>query len=130
MKKQIISLIAMIGLITAPALAGVWTAQPSSGDSGKGCYLVNFNSVYGNNQLIGTGVVSGSTFSGFLKYTANPQYSGTTRLVECWADGTCAWGYAAGHYGYGGDGRNYPDCAYVISVSGLPINSATPIACY
>ena len=121
MKKQIISLIAMIGLITAPALAGVWTAQPSSGDSGKGCYLVNFNAGGTNKQLIGTGVVSGNTFTGFLKFTSNPQYQGSTSLAECGSDGYSAWIYAINSF-YG---------AYsVVSVSGLPINSATPIACY
>ena len=123
MKKQIITLIAMIALITAPALAGVWTAQPSSGDSGKGCYLVNFNtSSYGNNKLlIGTGVVSGSTFTGFLKFTSNPQNAATTRLQECNSGADCAW-YYAGYYS--------PAAYSVVSVSGLPINSATPIACY
>ena len=72
MKKQIISIIAVITLIAAPALAGVWTAQSSSGggsDSAKGCYLVIFpTATYGTQQLMGTGVVSGNTFSGYLKH--------------------------------------------------------------
>ena len=134
MKKQIISLIAMIGLITAPALAGVWTAQPSSGDSGKGCYLVKFNAgSYGNKQLIGTGVVSGSTFSGFLKFTSNPQFNGITNLIECGSDGHCAWQLGNNVYGNNGFSGWYAVAGYgawVVSVSGLPINSAQPIACY
>ena len=129
----------MIGLITAPALAGVWTAQPSSGDSGKGCYLVIFNSpAWGNNkQLIGTGVVSGNTFTGFLKFTANPQTNGTTYIASCGADGNCAWGFAYGYgfnytYGYSSnEPKAYNDYNFsVVSVRGLPIVSATPIGCY
>ena len=115
----------MIGLITAPALAGVWTAQPSSGDSGKGCYLVKFDS----RNFIGTGVVSGNTFTGFLKFTANPQYQGSTSLVDCGADGDCAWAYPNG-YGYGNINYFPYGSGRVVSVSGLPINSATPIGCY
>ena len=111
----------MIGLITAPALAGVWTAQPSSGDSGKGCYLVKFNA---GQQLMGNGVVSGNTFSGFLRGTPNPQYQGTTMLSDCGSDAYCAWNYS-----YNVVNGVYIS-RYVVSVSGMPINSATPIGCY
>lgn len=116
----------MIGLITSPALAGVWTAQSTGGDSGKGCYLVKFNAgSYGNKQLIGTGVVSGNSFTGFLKFTANPQLNGTTYLAECSADGACVWYYASNVSGINSSGD-----AVVVSVSSLPITSAQAIACY
>ena len=119
MKKQIISIIAVITLIAAPALAGVWTAQSSSGGSGSTtCYLVVFPTAsYGTRQLMGNGVVSGNTFSGFLRSAPNPQTGGTTGSVDCNAGGDCAWNYA---YSYD----------IVVSVSGLHINSATPIACF
>ena len=120
MKKQIISLIAMIGLITAPALAGVWTAQPTGGSTS--CYLVKFNANYGYQQLMGNGVVSGNTFSGFLRGTPNSQTNGNTYLITCGSSGACAWIYAGN-----GDGNLY---FHVVSVTGLPIVSATPIACY
>ena len=118
MKKYILSIIAVITLIAAPALAGVWTAQSSSGgsgsDSAKGCYLVIFpTATYGTQQLMGNGVVSGNTFSGFLRAVPIVSNSG---FRYCGTGGDCVWIYI-GSYG-------------VISVYGLPINSAQAIACW
>jgi len=101
--------------------AGTWAKSSGSGSgSNPSCYLVIFPTAsYGTQQLIGTGVVSGSTFSGFLKFTANPQSSGSTSHVTCGASGDCAWNNS--------DNTGY---VYVVSVSGLPIVSAQAIACY
>jgi len=103
--------------------AGTWAKSSGSGSgSNPSCYLVIFPTVsYGTQQLIGTGVVSGSTFSGFLKFTANPQTSGSTSRITCGASGDCAW-----HYGSSSNSGFYG----VVSVSGLPIVSAQAIACY
>jgi hypothetical protein len=101
--------------------AGTWAKSSGSGSgSNPSCYLVIFNTAsYGTNQLIGTGVVSANTFSGFLKFTANPEYSATTRLITCGTSGDCAWSSGSSSSGGG-----------VVTVSGLPIVSAQAIACY
>ena len=122
MKKQIISIVAMLTLIAAPALAGVWTAQSSSGGSGGvGCYIINFNAdSYGARQLFGNGLVSGNTFSGLLKKATT---SNSQDPIECGAGGGCAWSNA-GYDGY----SSYP-VYHVVSVSGLPITSSRIISC-
>ena len=130
MKKNIITILTVIAFIAAPVLAatGVWTAVGSSGGGGS-CYLVNFTTnSYGVHQLIGTGVVSGTTFSGFLKASSNAQNSGSTYVTTCSsAVQDCAWGYAAGTYNAF---YNPSSLAYTVSVVNLTINSAQPIACW
>ena len=119
MKKHIITLLAIIALITAPALASVWTAV-SSGGGGGNCYLITFNTAsYGQKQRISTGTVSGSTFTGV---TIANHTTGNPPTTTCGNNGDCAWWGDTSYYSIGGYGINL--------VSGLPIVSAQPIACF
>lgn len=145
MKKHLITLITILGLITAPALAGTWVAQSSYGPT---CYLVKIPS-YGH--LIGTGIVtsSGTVFTGYLKATSNPSgYAGTSfpysSVVNCSSasnQGSCAWASAIGGtstnsfylsggaiYYYSGYSSAYTPA--IVYVSGLTITSAQPTACW
>lgn len=123
MKLSILAVLFFIfASVSSVADAGVWVPNSSGGGSSPSCYLVIFNAgTYGTQQLIGTGVVGSGVFSGFLKFTANPQNNGTTYQTVCGTSGQCAWYYAGSYYG-----GNY----YVVSVSSLPIYSASPVACW
>lgn len=110
-----------LSLAAATATAAVWAPQSSGGSSGGSCHIVVFNTAsYGSGKmLMGNGVTSGGTYFGFLRGSPNPQSSGTTNHFACAASGDCAWNLVIN-----GNGN------YVVSVSGLPITSATPVACF
>lgn len=122
MKKHIVTILTIMILVSAPALAAVWTAQSSSGSGGSGsCYLVNFNtSSYGSKQFFGAGTVNGNTFSGLVSI-----YYLTTPMSRVYHDcslptsGDCVW-------------QNIDSANNIntVSVSGLPITSAYAIACH
>lgn len=127
-------------MIAAPALAGVWVAQSSYGPT---CYLVKFNVTdgyytYSNTQLIGTGVVSGSNFTGFLKMTPNPisansatnPFAVTYNLKQCGANSECVWAQATWTQTNNYWGSGAPKGVSIVSVTNLPIISAQPTACW
>lgn len=144
MKKHIITLITILTMVAAPALAGVWVAQSSYGPT---CYLVKIPS-YG--YLIGTGVVtnSGTTFTGYLKATPNPivisntssGYPSTQTPIDCSGTGSNQ-GYCAYDNAMGGNntatrfnGTYYYASGYIspyiVQVTNLTVTSAQPIACW
>lgn len=108
MKKSLITLISILTIIAAPALAGVWVAQSSYGPT---CYLVKLTN-YNDWHLIGTGIVtSGPKFTGYLKAASTQQSggyppSGVTiinyssvvdcTIVDSGQQPTCAWFNAMG----------------------------------
>lgn len=134
MERHIVTILAIMTLVSAPALAAVWVSQTSSGSGGSdvngsgnsgSCYLVNFNAG-GSKQLFGLGTVNGNTFSGFVASMGLPDYGKSNRrYYQCSspASGDCAWNYAYSG-GSRGDGSNY-----IVSVSGLPVTSVLPIPC-
>lgn len=152
MKKYIITIVYLLTMIAAPALAGVWVAQSSYGPT---CYLVKFTSTdsavnYGTLQLIGTGVVSGSTFTGFLKFTSHPMNSNGSSspsfsdVAHCFggtasAQTACAWKYATNYMQYNSGvgttsnmstGSVHSTGIATVAVKDMPITSAQPIACW
>lgn len=120
--KKLIPFFAASILFAGNAAAGVWAPQSSGGGGGSSppCYLIYFNAgTHGNRILMGNGIVSGSSYTGFLRGTPNPSVSGSSRVTDCGAGGQCAWDYA-------GNPGNY----YSVVVSGLPILSAQAVACF
>lgn len=151
MKKYILTLIMIFTMIAAPALAGVWVAQSSFGPT---CYLVKFatgNTNYPNVQLIGSGIVSGTsskTFTGFLKFgqglfssygygTGMPSYNYIAHclLLTTTAAGACAWQGATGgmfvNSSYTNSDRYGHTYSFgTVAVKDMPITSAQPTACW
>lgn len=140
MKKHILTLITIFTMIAAPALAGVWVAQSSYGPT---CYLVKIN----NSGFIGTGVVKGTLFTGFLKINPNPlsAYTGTSyaynyqTVVDCIGTSSeqqsCALNNArylpnySSNYG-GFYYNNWNSSLNTVYVKGMTITSAQPTACW
>lgn len=137
MKKHILTLITILTMIAAPALAGVWVAQSSYGPV---CYLIKYGNAY-----MGTGIVKGTTFTGWLKSVPNPlawDYNSSgaynwTPYADCSNAGanvySCvsAWGYKASNYNsYGYYNLSSDSPARTVYVAGITVDSARPIACW
>lgn len=119
MKKRILTAV-VAAFLSSNVLAGVWAPQSSGGGSAPPCYLVQFNAgTYGTRILMGNGIVSGSSFTGFLRGTPNPSNSGSSYVRDCGSDGQCAWNNA-----YNSNGGSS------VVVAGLPILSAQAVACF
>lgn len=129
MKKLMITLVSIIALAALPVFAatGVWTAVGGGGSNGGGsCYLVTA-SVTGGGTFMGTGVVSGGTFTGLLKLIPNPVSSTSSNKTAYYDAGNGTNVY------YGGNPSsvaNYVTSGYVVSVQSMAISSAQPIACW
>jgi hypothetical protein len=119
-------------MMSSKTYAGVWVPYPSGGGSSSGtsCYLVAFNTAsYGARHLLGNGIVSAGTFTGYLRGAPNPSISGGSRHYSCsnWgtpSTGDCAWYYAF---------NTSTSTNYIFSTVGvfaLPIISAQAIACF
>lgn len=159
MKKYVLTIICLLTMLVVPALAGVWVAQSSYGPT---CYLVKasytyndfyFNSNYNSTDLlIGTGVVSGSNFTGLLKLapsymTAHEStystyygygYSASAQPVPCGNNANCAFTCALGNGSYINNGykhcpntsASYNPGPATVSVISMPFTTAQPTACW
>ena len=124
-------------VVTPGTTAGYMYFPPASVTPSGGnltCHLVSFNAgIHGTQMLMGNGVISGTnpalTYTGFLRGTPSPQNSGTSRLQNCNGTdiGQCAWEYAS--YNNPSDPAN-GSSYYAVTVTALPVLSATPVACF
>lgn len=115
MKKFILTLVSIIALAAIPAFAapGYWTAVSTGGSGGATCYWVTLS---GNGlSAMGSGVVSGSTFSGIIKGAL----SSTKATYDCGSSASCVATY------YNWDGAGYGS----VKVINIAITSAKPMAC-